>query len=108
MVFEPGHTGTSEKRRYGKVGGEGGTAFLRRIGAEPVCGFQLRYLYFLDPAARARLTVPVLPFAVIGERGAGMVRGAKVLREKQAMAGDQPAQRRGGTDPHAPRCTGRT
>lgn len=44
-------------------------------GFAPIPGFQLRYLYFLDPVARGRLTVPVLPYAEIERRGAGMYRG---------------------------------
>lgn len=40
-------------------------------------GFQLRYIYFLDPAYKAKLTVPVLPYSEIQKAGAGMYRGAK-------------------------------
>jgi hypothetical protein len=32
-------------------------------------------LYFLNPEARKRLTVPILPFSRIAEMGAGMYRG---------------------------------
>lgn len=31
-------------------------------GWKPKRGFQLRYIYFIDPTARERLTVPILPF----------------------------------------------
>lgn len=48
---------------------------LIEAGAQPIPGFQLRYIYFLDPTARERLTVPVLPFSEIERRGAGMYRG---------------------------------
>ena len=44
-------------------------------GWKPKAGFQLRYMYFLDPSARQRLTVPILPFSEIQKRGAGMYRG---------------------------------
>ena len=44
-------------------------------GFKPIAGFQLRYVYFLDPTARDRLTVPVIPFSKIGEVGAGMYKG---------------------------------
>jgi hypothetical protein len=44
-------------------------------GAKFVPGHQLRYLYFLDPTARERLTVPILPFSEIDRLGAGMYRG---------------------------------
>ncbi len=59
-------------------------------GFRPLEGFQLRYMYFLDPTARERLTVPILPFSKIEEMGAGMYRGDKISRVKQATEGDQP------------------
>lgn len=68
---------------------------------KPTEGYQLRYVYFLNPSARERLTVPVIPFNKIDEMGAGMYRGK--ARVKQATTGDQPAGRRGSTDPHAPK-----
>ena len=46
-------------------------------GFKPLEGYQLRYLYFLDPSYRARLTVPEIPFARIQELGAGMYKGEK-------------------------------
>lgn len=67
---------------------------------KPLDGYQLRYVYFLNQDARARLAVPILPFSKIDEMGAGMYKGQ--ARVKQATAGDQPGGRRGSTDPHAP------
>jgi len=52
-------------------------------GAKPVEGNMLRYLYFFDPSARGRLTVPVLPFSEIERQGAGMYRGQRISRAKQ-------------------------
>jgi len=52
---------------------------------EKIKGFQLRYIYFLNPSARQRLTVPILPFSKIDEMGAGMYKG-RPKRDKQAMA----------------------
>jgi len=46
-------------------------------GWKYIPGFQLRYIYFLDPTARERLTVPILPFSEIQRRGAGMYLGEK-------------------------------
>jgi hypothetical protein len=57
------------------------------IGAAKVPGYQIKYIYFLNPAARARLTVPVLPYSQIDVIGAGMYKG----KPKQASeAGDDP------------------
>jgi len=79
IVFEPGfgpNAGSaSHKGRHGKTGSETAGRFLDRIGAEKLPGFQLRYIYFLDPTARERLTVPIIPFSEIAKRGAGMYRG---------------------------------
>lgn len=70
---------------------------------KPTEGYQLRYVYFLNPKARDRLTVPILPFSKIDEMGAGMYKGK--ARVKQATTDDQSAGRRGSTDPHAPNLT---
>ena len=48
---------------------------MKAIGAKKLKGFQLRYIYFLDPTARDRLTVPIIPFSEIQKRGAGMYKG---------------------------------
>ena len=55
--------------------GSAGMKVFKDAGFAPLPGFQLRYIYFLDPTARARLTVPILPFSEIARRGAGMYRG---------------------------------
>jgi len=49
--------------------------YWKRRGAKCLPGFQLRYIYFLDPTARERLTVPEIPFGKIAEMGAGMYKG---------------------------------
>ena len=43
---------------------------------KPLQGYQMRYVYFLNPQARERLTVPIVPFKRIAEIGASMYRGA--------------------------------
>ena len=58
-------------------------------GAEKIPGFQLRYIYFLNPAARQRLTVPILPFSKIDEMGAGMYKGESIKRDTKATTSDQ-------------------
>ena len=72
-------------KRYGAV--IGGSASLKPfldIGARVVPGYQLRYIYFLDPTARERLTVPVLPFSKIDEMGARMYRGKRMSNAREA------------------------
>jgi hypothetical protein len=58
-------------------------------------GFQLRYLYFLNPEARKRLTCPVIPFSEIERRGAGMYLG-KPKRASSADSGTSGIQPEGG------------
>lgn len=57
---------------------------------EATKGYQLRYIYFLNPEARQRLTVPILPFSKIDEMGAGMYRGEKITRAKEQDSGHPP------------------
>lgn len=76
------------------------SAYVLAANAKLIPGFQLRYVYFLNPAAKERLTAPILPFSKIDEMGAGMYKGKP--RVKQATTGDQSAGRQGSTDPHAP------
>jgi hypothetical protein len=67
-------------------------------GWKPKAGFQLRYLYFIDPAARKRLTVPTIPFSEIVRRGAGMYLGKP--RAGSADSGTSNSQlERGGANP---------
>lgn len=53
------------------------------LGAKFIPGFQLRYIYFIDPKWRKRLTVPEIPFSKIDEMGAGMYKGENVSRESR-------------------------
>lgn len=61
-------------------------------GAERIKGFQLRYVYFLNPEAAGRLTVPALPYSEIEKAGAGMYKGISRVKHSIDAAGDQPAE----------------
>ena len=56
---------------------------------QPLVGYQFRYIYFLNPDARQRLTVPILPFSKIDEMGAGMYKGESIKRDTKATTSDQ-------------------
>jgi hypothetical protein len=84
------HTGAASMKAYADA------------GFTPIEGFQLRYIYFIDPAARSRLTVPEVEFSRIAEAGASMYRGQ--ARSKQATVGT-PNERQCNTDPSAPSST---
>ena len=63
-------------RRFGRAMiGQDALRLAIRSGAKKTQGFQLRYIYFLDPSHRERLTVPIIPFSEIERQGAGMYRG---------------------------------
>lgn len=82
-------------RKFGKIlFGEAGMQEARRMGAKRIPGFQLRYLYFLNPEARKRLTVPLIPFTEIERRGAGMYLGKPKCAGSDTLdtAGNQPAK----------------
>ena len=51
---------------------------------KPLKGFQMRYIYFINPQARERLNVPIIPFSRIAELGASMYLGERNMRVKQA------------------------
>ena len=60
---------------------------MKALGAEPLEGFQLRYIYLIDKTCK--ITVPVLPFSKIDEMGAGMYKGKKVsLQERKLQAAE--------------------
>lgn len=74
-------------------------------GFKPLHGFQLRYIYFLDPTSRHRLTVPIIPFSEIEKRGAGMYKGKPFSRAGSVGidASGHPGRRgRCNSDPGAP------
>lgn len=74
---------TLNNSNYIKKGESAG--YWKKNGAEPLEGFQLRYIYFINKDAQSRLTVPILPFTKIAEIGATMYKGQRLTHEKQAM-----------------------
>lgn len=75
-----------------------GTLGDMRSGAwEQVEGNMFRYIYFLDPTARERLTVPIIPFSEIQRRGAGMYLGKPSAGSIDADAPDDQSGEGGST-----------
>lgn len=73
--------------------------YVAAAGGQAVPGFQLRYVYFLDPRARERLTAPIIPFSEIDRRGLRMARGQRSPRERLragSAAGGTPDVQSGG------------
>lgn len=81
------------RKRVGYKLGEPFSVFKKRTGCKRVPGFQLRYIYFLNPEAKSRLTVPILPFSEIERRGAGMYRGKP--KSAESIAVDAPCIQQG-------------
>jgi len=86
LVFSAGFGSidTPIKRKYGKVGEKSSwpaQKFLKSIGAEPIVGYQLRYIYLIDKTCE--LTVPILPFSAIDEIGAGMYKGVQISMKER-------------------------
>ena len=92
----------------GRVVAKHGTSKIDFTGAKRLAGYQLRYIYFLNPEARNRLTVPILPFSAIDKMGAGMYLGKKKTRGGSVTVA-QPAiqQEGGGSIPTSPHSTAR-
>jgi hypothetical protein len=82
----PGLRATLAAQYGATLTGSASLAPFLAVGARALPGFQLRYVYFLNPSARARLSVPVIPFADIAERGASMYRGVAGVRSIVADA----------------------
>lgn len=87
IILEPsfGSNGKNgAKYKYGKTGeftSWPSSRFLKHIGAEPIIGNQLRYIYLIDKSCK--ITVPIIPFSKIDEMGAGMYKGQKITIEKR-------------------------
>lgn len=81
LALPSGETITRMTVTAHRMGETRGAASLGRWaqerGAKCLPGHQLRYIYFLDPSWRSRLTVPELPYSAIAEAGAQMYRGQK-------------------------------
>lgn len=85
------------------LSGGGGASMgqYKNAGFIPLDGYQLRYIYFIDPSYRQRLTVPELPFSEIDRLGAGMYRGEKRAGEATGVAPDDQSGK-GGSIPTRP------
>ena len=75
---------TIVKRPDGGIGSE--KLGAKHTGGEPLSGYQLRYIYFINDNARDRLTVPEIPYEKIDEVGAGMYLGERVPYEERNQA----------------------
>lgn len=90
-------------RMYGaKIGGEASLLPFFAVGAKLVPGFQIRYIYFIDPTYRQRLTVPELPYSEIERMGARMYRGQRLQAAGAADVAPDDQSGEGGLIPTPP------
>jgi hypothetical protein len=75
------HTTISKAKHSFKNSGSTSIKPYLDAGAKFLEGFQLRYIFFIDPAYRARLTAPELPYSEIKARGATMYKGQRPTGE---------------------------
>ena len=93
---------TLDNQNYPRINGRYYSGILLENGeAKPMPDFQLRYIYFIDPTYRERLTVPELPYSEIQRRGAGMYKGQPRGRGETDNA-PQSNEESGGASPTRP------
>jgi hypothetical protein len=63
-------------------------AYADAVGGVLIPGYQLRYIYFLNPEARQRLAVPIVPFEKIEQVGAKMYKGVRVTKAPSEFPSD--------------------
>ena len=73
--------------------------YVKVLQGHILTGFQLRYIYFLDPTARQRLTVPEIPFNKIIDMGARMYKGKRLKDSSEPL---DILSREGGATPTRP------
>jgi hypothetical protein len=84
-----------------RTGGASSMRYYIESGFRPLVGYQLRYIFFIDPTYRSKLTVPELPYSEIDRIGAGMYKGiARGAGETDNAPGTNPET--GGASPTAP------
>lgn len=57
--------------------------YVAHVHGKILPGYQLRYIYFIDPTYKEKLTVPIIPFSKIDEIGAGMYKGEKITQAER-------------------------
>lgn len=71
---------TINSKLYQKYGekGMGSTALMKKLGASPLIGYQIKYIYFLKKEEEKNLTVPILPYSELKKKGAQMYLGKRI------------------------------
>lgn len=72
-------------KTYAEITGGGNSfkKYVEYVKGTILNGYQLRYIYFIDKRYKEKLTVPIIPFSMIDEMGAGMYKGEKVTQAER-------------------------
>ena len=100
MTYESNPVGTGYTRLTGGKNDWG--LFCRLMGWSVIPGYQLRYIYFIDPTYRQRLTVPELPYSEIERMGARMYKGQRLQAAGAADVAPDDQSGEGGLIPTPP------
>lgn len=92
IVFQDSLTAITDKLKYKKTPGVNSKKWANSIGAKPLQGFQLRYIYFIDQSWKSRLTVPIIPFSEIDKMNAGMYKGKKRVGSADSGTSDDQSE----------------
>lgn len=65
---------------------------IKKSGAVALEGYQIRYVYFIDPACKERLTMPILPYSELDRMGARMYKGQRRVSGDIGREGLQPLE----------------
>lgn len=82
----PPGTGRAQLLRRDPGGKYDWDAYVKAVGGTILPGYQLRYIYFIDPEYRKRLKVPEIPFSRIDELNAGMYKGESITQAERHAA----------------------
>ena len=73
---------------------------LKKV-AEKLPGFQIRYIYFINKEAKKRLSVPILSYKKLVEKGAKMYKGKKISVASETGDTTSIHEVKGGSNPTA-------
>ena len=59
---------------------------MKKMGAKPLPGFQLRYIYFIKESAKSRLVPEPIDFSEIKKMKAAMYKGMRIEHESNAVS----------------------
>ena len=81
MGLQGGQHGALRKKMLESGYGNAKKFMVEVLKGKPLKGKQLKYIYLIDKTCK--ITVPILPFSMIDEIGAGMYKGEKISIEQR-------------------------